>query len=50
MSNKKYSKSYKLDAVKMALSSAVSQAQVARELGLKEIVFITGSVNIVVKF
>ncbi|HIF50744.1 MAG TPA: transposase [Thiotrichaceae bacterium] len=36
MSNKKYSKSYKLDAVKMALSSAVSQAQVARELGLKE--------------
>ncbi len=36
MSNKKYSKSYKLDAVRMALSSAKSQAQVARELGLKE--------------
>lgn len=36
MSNRKYSKSFKLDAVSMALSSEKSQAQVARELGLKE--------------
>tara|TARA_R110000782_G_C14751607_1_gene407213 strand:+ start:67 stop:345 length:279 start_codon:yes stop_codon:yes gene_type:complete len=36
MSNKKYNKSYKLDAVRLALSSDKSQAQVARELGLKE--------------
>jgi len=36
MSNRKYSKSFKLDAVNMALSSEKSQAQVARDLGLKE--------------
>jgi len=36
MSNRKYSKSFKLDAVSLALSSDKSQAQVARDLGLKE--------------
>ena len=36
MSNRKYSKSFKLDTVSMALSSDKSQAQVARDLGLKE--------------
>lgn len=36
MSNKKYSKSFKLDTVSLALSSDKSQAQVARGLGLKE--------------
>ena len=36
MSIKKYSKQFKLDAVSMALSSDKSQAQVARDLGLKE--------------
>jgi len=36
MSNKKYTKQYKLDAVQLALSSDKSQAQVARDLGLKD--------------
>ncbi len=36
MSNRKYSKSFKLDTVSLALSSDKSQAQVARDLGLKE--------------
>ena len=36
MSNRKYSKSFKLDAVSMALSSEKSHAQIARDLGLKE--------------
>lgn len=36
MSNRKYTKEYKLDAVKLALSSDKTQAQVARDLGLKD--------------
>lgn len=36
MTNRKYRKSFKIDAVSMALSSDNSQAQVARDLGLKE--------------
>jgi len=36
MSNKKYTKEFKLDAVNLALSSDKSTAQVARDLGLKE--------------
>ena len=36
MANKKYTKEFKLDAVRLALSSDKSQAQIARELGLKD--------------
>ncbi len=36
MSNRKYTKEFKHDAVKLALSSDKSQAQVARDLGLKD--------------
>ena len=36
MSNRKYSKSFKLDAVSMTLSSEKSHAQIACDLGLKE--------------
>ena len=36
MSNKKYSKEFKLEAVRLALSSDQSQAQVARDLGISE--------------
>ena len=36
MSNRKYTKEFKLDAVRLAISSEKSQAQVARDLGLKE--------------
>lgn len=36
MSNKKYTKQFKIDAVQLALSSDKSQAQVARDLGLKD--------------
>ena len=36
MANKKYTKEFKLDAVKLALSSDKSQAQVARDLGLRD--------------
>jgi transposase len=36
MANKKYTKEFKLDAVRLALSSDSSQAQVARDLGLKD--------------
>ena len=36
MSNKKYTKEYKLEAVRLALSGENSQAQVARDLGLNE--------------
>lgn len=36
MANKKYTKEFKLDAVRLALSSDKSQAQVARDLGIRE--------------
>lgn len=36
MANKKYTREFKLDAVRLALSSDKSQAQVARELGLRD--------------
>ena len=36
MANKKYTKEFKLDAVRLALSSDKSQAQVARNLGLRD--------------
>lgn len=36
MANKKYTKEFKLDAVRLALSSGKSQAQVARDLGVRE--------------
>ena len=36
MSNRKYRKSFKLDAVSMTLSSEKSHAQIACDLGLKE--------------
>ena len=36
MANKKYTKEFKLDAVRLALSSDKSQAQVARDLGLRD--------------
>ncbi len=36
MSNRKYTKEFKLDAVRLALSSEQSQAQVARDLGINE--------------
>lgn len=36
MVNRKYTKEFKLDAVRLAISSEKSQAQVARDLGLKE--------------
>lgn len=35
MSNKKYPKAFKLDAVNLALSSDKSTAEVARDLGVK---------------
>jgi len=36
MANKKYTREFKVDAVKLALSGKQSQAQVARDLGLNE--------------
>lgn len=36
MSTKKYTKEFKVDAVRLALSSDKTQAQVARDLGIKE--------------
>ena len=36
MGNRKYTTEFKLDAVRLALSSESSQAQVARDLGIKE--------------
>ena len=36
MANKKYTKEFKLDAVRLALSSEKSHAQVARDLGLRD--------------
>ena len=36
MANKKYTKEFKLDAVRLALTSDKSQAQVARDLGLRD--------------
>lgn len=36
MANKKYTRDFKLDAVRLALSSEQSQAQVARDLGINE--------------
>ena len=36
MSNRKYTKEFKLEAVRLALSSEQSQAQVARDLGINE--------------
>ena len=36
MSNKKYTKEFKVDAVRLALSSDKTQAQVARDLGVNE--------------
>ena len=34
MGNRKYTTEFKLDAVRLALSSELSQAQVARDLGI----------------
>lgn len=36
MSNKRYTKEFKLEAVRLALSSDQSQAQAARDLGISE--------------
>ena len=36
MGNRKYTTEFKLDAVRLALSSEKSQAQVARDLGVNE--------------
>ncbi len=36
MGNRKYTTEFKLDAVRLALSSEKSQAQVARDLGINE--------------
>jgi len=36
MGNRKYTTEFKLDAVRLALSSETSQAQVARDLGINE--------------
>jgi len=36
MGNRKYTTEFKLDAVRLALSSKKSQAQVARDLGINE--------------
>jgi len=36
MGNRKYTTEFKLDAVRLALSSETSQAQVARDLEIKE--------------
>lgn len=36
MGNRKYTTEFKLDAVRLALSSETSQSQVARDLGINE--------------
>ena len=36
MANRKYTKEFKLDAVRLAISSDKSQVQVARDLGIKQ--------------
>jgi len=49
MSNSKYSKSFKLDAVRLALSSDINRVEVVHDLGLKKPIFMSGSKSIAVK-